>query len=120
MDKNMVRRWIFAIVFFMSLIFTSSAAFSLCGDVSGDGSILSNDVLMVARASIGTLTLTSEQKVRADVVISGTPDGLILSNDLLMVARASIGTLSSLICTENSGPSWASNVFSDRYLIILY
>jgi hypothetical protein len=86
----------------MALLYPANAS-GLCGDVSGDGLIMSNDVLMVARASIGTLTLTDAQKGRADVVITGTPDGMILSNDLLMIARASLG-LVTLSCKELAAP----------------
>jgi len=97
---KIIRKYLAAgIITCVLLIAATSTAFALCGDVSGDGQILSNDVLMVARASIGTLTFISDQISRADVTISGTPDGRILSNDLLMIARASLGMV-TLSCNE--------------------
>jgi hypothetical protein len=91
--------WLEVILAILLLCFVcGQPAFALCGDVSGDGSIMSNDVLMVARASIGTINLAADQKLRADVTLSGTTDGEILSNDVLMIARASIGTLATLLC----------------------
>lgn len=109
---NLLQKFLCLASFLIFLIFCFSAkqAFSLCGDVDGDGNIYSNDVLMVARASIRILTLDSEQLSRTDVYISGAPDGQILSNDLLIIARASLGMVvpkcagstCSLTCCSNS------------------
>lgn len=88
-------------------------ASALCGDVNGDGYILSNDVLMVARASIDALTLTTEQKARADVTLSGSPDGYILSNDLLLVARASISAVEDLNCNYADDMDYVAEIFTD-------
>jgi hypothetical protein len=97
------------LIMILSLLATSSSVYAMCGDVNGDGSILSNDVLMVARASIGTYTLTVEQRARADVVVSGTPDGQILSNDLLIIARASLSIVSPTCNEGSSSMTWAKN-----------
>ncbi|MDD5731577.1 MAG: hypothetical protein PHU42_01680 [Patescibacteria group bacterium] len=79
------------------------AASALCGDVSGDGYIRSNDVLMTARASLDVLPLSDAQKSRADVAIPpNAPDGKVLSNDLLMISRNSVGMIPTLNCVEGT------------------
>ncbi len=78
---------------------TTQKAMTLCGDVTGDSQVLSDDILMAARASVGDITLTSLQRSRADVVLSGAPDGLVLSNDVLMIARSAAGA-ATLICND--------------------
>ncbi len=69
-------------------------AFALCGDVSGDGEILNNDVVQAARASIGTLTLDASATKRGDVANPGSAaDGEILNNDVVLIDRKSIGLI---------------------------
>ncbi len=81
-------------------------AFALCGDVSGDGEILNNDVVQAARASIGTLTLDASAIKRGDVANPGSAaDGEILNNDVVLIARKSIGLIAeNLACNEAITP----------------
>lgn len=62
------------------------------GDVTMDGYVYMDDVLMLSRAVAGTYTLTEEQEKRGDV----TGDQKIGMNDVVKVARFVAGTLDSL------------------------
>ena len=111
MNKSAPGLFIWLSVLLSSFII-SSAAHAVCGDVSGDGLIMSNDVLMAARASIGALALTPDQISRADVALQcgGTnPDAQIMSNDLLMIARASLGVI-ELSCAETEAITWLKKI----------
>lgn len=67
---------------------------AVCGDISGDGYVLSDDVLLAARASISAITLTQDQMTRGDIATTGgSPDGYMLSDDLLLIARLSISSI---------------------------
>ena len=99
-----MRNVLSAIVALLLALCIPSTGYALCGDINDDGYILSNDVLMVARATISTINLTDAQKARADVVTStssASPDTYVLSNDLLLVARASL-SLVTLVCNEST------------------
>lgn len=67
---------------------TSSSDSSL-GDVDENGSINSVDALLVLQHSVGSKTLTAEQKKRADV----TKDGNINSQDALKILQFSVGAI---------------------------
>jgi len=108
-------RWLMVVVV-VTVFFAASSngALALCGDVNEDGAILSNDVLIEARASLGIFNLSDDQKSRADVVPAGrgiSPDGMILSNDLLLVARASLGMI-ALDCAAGNGTSISGTVMA--------
>lgn len=59
------------------------------GDVTGDGEVAMGDVLMVAKAVAGTLSLTNNEKVIADV----TGDGEVAMGDVLKIAKYVAGTI---------------------------
>lgn len=61
----------------------------LLGDVNGDGSVDSKDVLMLRRAVSGIITLTEDQKARANVF----HDSDIDSKDVLTLRRAVSGLI---------------------------
>ncbi|MCD8100072.1 MAG: dockerin type I repeat-containing protein [Oscillospiraceae bacterium] len=62
------------------------------GDINGDGSIDSADVVIVLRAVAGTLTLTSTQETYADV----TGDGAVGVADAVMILQYIVGIVTSL------------------------
>ena len=66
------------------------------GDVTGDGVVAINDVVKVARAVAGSLTLTESEKALADV----TGDGVIAINDVVKLARYVAGNIASLQSAE--------------------
>ena len=66
------------------------------GDVTGDGVVAINDVIKVARAVAGNLTLTEAETAMADV----TGDGVIAINDVVKLARYVAGNLASLQSAE--------------------
>lgn len=68
----------------------STASTPSLGDVNGDGSINSVDALHVLQHSVGSKTLTDEQKKRADV----TKDGNVNSQDALKILQYSVGSIS--------------------------
>lgn len=71
-----------------TLKFKVSTGSSL-GDVNGDGKINSADALLVLRHSVGSTTLSAEQKKRADV----TGDGSINSQDALKILQFAVGSI---------------------------
>ena len=62
------------------------------GDLTGDGKVAMNDVMKLARAVAGTVTLTDEEKEAGDVV----KDGNIAMNDVMKLARFVAGTVAEL------------------------
>lgn len=60
------------------------------GDVNKDNKINSSDALLVLQASVGSLTLTAEQKTLADV----NKDNKINSTDALRILQYSVGIIS--------------------------
>jgi hypothetical protein len=85
-----------------------SAANALCGDVTGDGQVLNNDVAILAGYSIQEASavaafnaLPAGADKRADVAVTGAVDGTILNNDVAIIAAKSInGITTALICNE--------------------
>ena len=69
---------------------------SIRGDVTGDGVVAINDVVKLARAVAGSLTLTETERTVADV----TGDGVIAINDVIKLARYVAGNLASLQSAE--------------------
>jgi hypothetical protein len=59
------------------------------GDVSGDGSIDAYDAALVAKHSVGLITLSPEQQQKAEV--SG--DGLIDAYDAALIAKRAVGLI---------------------------
>lgn len=59
------------------------------GDVNKDGRINSSDALLVLQSSVGSKTLTAEQKALADV----NKDSKINSTDALQILRFSVGAI---------------------------
>jgi len=59
------------------------------GDVSGDGEVTAYDAALAAQASVGIITLTPEQTVKADV--SG--DGEVSAYDAALIAQYSVGII---------------------------
>ena len=66
------------------------------GDATGDGVVAINDVVKVARAVGGSLTLTESEKTLADV----TGDGVIAINDVVKLARYVAGSIATLQSAE--------------------
>ena len=66
------------------------------GDVTGDGVVAINDVVKVARAVAGSLTLTEAERTVADV----TGDGVIAINDVVKLARYVAGSIATLQSAE--------------------
>ena len=62
------------------------------GDLTGDGVVAMGDVVKLARAVAGNLTLTLEEQLLADV----TGDGVIAMGDVVKLARYVAGNLSDL------------------------
>lgn len=62
------------------------------GDLTGDGDIAMGDVVMLARAVAGKITLTDEQKIAADV----TGDGDFAMGDVVKLARYVAGDIKEL------------------------
>lgn len=62
------------------------------GDVTGDGKVLMNDVVKLARAAAGFVTLNSQEQALGDV----TGDGKVLINDVVKEARFVGGFITSL------------------------
>ena len=58
------------------------------GDVNSDGKINEYDYILVARAILGTYTLSDEQKVLSDI----NKDGVINEYDYILIARHHFGT----------------------------
>lgn len=65
------------------------ASSSSTGDVNKDGKINSSDALLVLQSSVGSVTLTSEQKTLADV----NRDNKINSSDALKILQYSVGSI---------------------------
>ena len=65
------------------------ASSSSTGDVNKDGNINSSDALLVLQSSVGSVTLTSEQKTLADV----NRDNKINSSDALKILQYSVGSI---------------------------
>ena len=61
---------------------------TLLGDVNSDGKINEYDYILVARAILGTYTLSDEQKVLSDI----NKDGVINEYDYILIARHHFGT----------------------------
>lgn len=66
------------------------------GDVTGDGVVAINDVVKLARAVAGNITLTEAEKAMADV----TGDGVIAINDVVKLARYVAGSIAALQSAE--------------------
>ena len=62
------------------------------GDLTGDGAVAMNDVIKLARAVAGNVTLTADEQTAADV----TGDGDIAMNDVIKLARFVAGTIKEL------------------------
>ena len=71
------------------------------GDVTGDGVVAINDVVKVARAVAGSLTLTEAERTVADV----TGEGVIAINDVVKLARYIAGSIATLQSAEASSLS---------------
>ncbi len=63
------------------------------GDVTGDGQVAMSDVIKIARAVAGYITLTEQEKALADV----TGDGRLAMGDVIKIARYVAGYIDSLI-----------------------
>jgi hypothetical protein len=61
------------------------------GDVSGDGKINSADAVLVMKASLRLITLTSAQETAADV----NGDGKVNSADAVLIMKYSLRLISS-------------------------
>ena len=68
------------------------------GDVTGDGVVAINDVVKLARAVAGNLTLTDTEISMADV----TGDGVVAINDVVKLARYVAGNIASLQSVETA------------------
>lgn len=62
------------------------------GDIDSDGNINSSDALLVLRHSVGSVTLSADQKLRADV----DGDNSINSSDALKILQYSVGQIKTL------------------------
>ncbi len=68
-----------------------SAGDAFYGDVTGSGNVSVADAIIIARALVGHLDLTPEQRARADV----NGDGRISLADIILVARYVVGLIES-------------------------
>ena len=59
----------------------------MVGDVNGDGSVKSNDLLMLKKYLLGLEDLTTSQLANADI----NGDGDVKSNDLLQLKKMLLG-----------------------------
>lgn len=82
------------------VMYTSDYESSLivAGDVTGDGDVGEDDVVKVARAVEGTLTLTPEEEAVADVTL----DGIVAMGDVVKIARYVDGSISDLEMSKES------------------
>lgn len=62
------------------------------GDVDNDGNINSSDALLVLRCSVGSITLSADQKTRADV----DGNNAVNSSDALKILQYSVGQIKTL------------------------
>ncbi|MCR5250074.1 MAG: Ig-like domain-containing protein [Lachnospiraceae bacterium] len=72
-----------------------SVGMGVKGDLTGDGSVAMGDVVKVARAVAGYITLTAEEEALADV----TGDGKVAMGDVVKIARFVAGYIDSLSAT---------------------
>lgn len=71
---------------------TISVIETIKGDVTGDGEVAMGDVVKVARAVAGSVTLTDGEKIAADV----TGDGDVAMGDVVRIARFVAGSITEL------------------------
>ncbi|MBD3184125.1 tandem-95 repeat protein [Candidatus Poribacteria bacterium] len=71
----------------------------LLGDVNGDGTVRSNDAILILRIAAGLMTPTDSQRLAADV----NQDGNIRSNDAILVLRIAAGLAAPDIKRQAAG-----------------